>query len=476
MGKGDRKTKKGKRKRKSYGKTRSKRKNLNKQRKEKKIKFEILKTEIEGLRFLCSQYDLFNLIEVQEINRISKSPTDKNLINSLEKIRRAKSKTINQINDIRAKFFPFSIEEIFVNNGQFDRFVRLEFYPESDAFKKYGESIMGVFIFTQYQRKYLKRYIGQTNYPRSSNKVRFEPSELCSLTINQIEDLKITGIDNRDIRTIYSTSMPYENRYKKRIGYKDIPNTAIIKIRDDGYDYGPAILRIYESRIKQSNYPLIPEEYYDFLSLKLQYIPDKLTKAEKTEIYESDGITIKPDIVDYYIKRRYFQGGELNEEEEKNFKEYIDRISKRGKEAVDKEISKSSSKKLSTIIMENISTYGNALMLASQFMPENLSTYGAKYSIRLGLSGFMHICLRHCNGFQFGDWKNKRTTFEYELKDVIQVIKNIIKKLQNEIDIALDNGKDFQLNKGTSFLYDGNYYAIHIDKNGNLLSFSPRNK
>lgn len=476
MGKGDRKTKKGKRSRKSYGKTRSSKSNLNKKLKIENEQTEEFRNKMESLRLLCNQYEVFRLLESEYEKRIINAPDDKNLLESKEKLGEDKIKTLELLDNIRENFYPYSIEEIFANNGQYDRFVSLEFYPDSNAFKRFGESIMGVFVFTQYERKFLKRHLGQSKYPRTSNKLRFEPSELCSLDDSQIEELKAKGIDNRDIKVIYQTNMPYENRYKKRPEYKEIPNTIGIKVRDNGYDYGLAILQMYESRIRNSNYPLIPEEYHEYLSLKLQYKPDDLSAEEKSEIYKSDGATMKPSVADFYIKRKFFRVKMLNEDDTKLFNEYIKRKTDKAKKSVDKEVSKSSSESFLKIITKDLPSYRDALILASQFEPENLSTYGAKHSVRLGLSGFLHIFLRHCKGYQFGDWKGKRTTFEYKTKDVIQVIKIIIENLQKDIDKALDGGNDFQLNIGTSYLYDGNYYAIHIDKNGNLLSLNPRNK
>mgnify|MGYP007123663334 CR=1 FL=1 len=58
----------------------------------------------------------------------------------------------------------------------------------------------------------------------------------------------------------------------------------------------------------------------------------------------------------------------------------------------------------------------------------------------------------------------------------MRILKIIINNCQKDIDLEIDKENDFQLVKGSSYLYDGNYYSIHINKQGNLVSFHPRNK
>jgi len=476
MGKGDRKSKKGKRSRGSYGKTRNSSRVRSKQKKKENQKRIQFNRKVEKIKMLNTQFELLKLMEDVHEKELEPNPNNKDVPNSIKNIKQAKQNTLKLLNEYRNEFIGYSVEEIFINNGQFDRFVSIEFHAGSEALKKYGNSIMGTFIFTQFERKLLKKYIGQSKYSRTSKNMRFEPSKLCDLDDNQIEELKKIGFNNKDIKTIYQSNTRYENRYKKAVGYKDIPGTIEIKIKDNGYDYGPMMLKIYESRIKKNSFPLIIEEYHKYLALKLNYNEDGITQEEKKEIYEKDSLTIKSHIYDVYIDTKYEKEGKLNEKNKKIFEEYLKRKTEISKKAVDKEIDKSSSEAFHKIIGKDIKKYMKALILAANFEPENLSTYGAKHSVRLGLEAFLHITLRHCQGYQFGDWDGKRTTFEYNTKDLIRILKIIIEDCQKDIDIAIDKGGDFQLVKGTSYLYDGNYYSIHIDKNGNLISFHPKNK
>tara|TARA_R110001583_G_C5648951_1_gene408526 strand:- start:1460 stop:2890 length:1431 start_codon:yes stop_codon:yes gene_type:complete len=476
MGKGDTKSKKGKRWRGSYGKKRNSRKVRNKKKKKENQKRIEFGRKVEKIKMLNTQFDLLKLMEDVHEKKLEPNPNNKDVSKLLKNINQAQQVTLELMNKHRDEFIGYSVEEIFVNNGQFDRFVSIEFHAGSEAFNKFGSTIMGTFIFTQFEVKSLKKHIGQTKYPRTSKNMRFEPSKLCDLDDTQIGELKKIGFNNKDIKTIYKSTTRYENRYKKAVGFKEIPGTIEIKIKDDGYDYGPMLLKLYESRIKKNSFPLILEEYHKYLALKLNYNKDGITEEEKTEIYEKDNVTIKPNISDIYIDTKYYKDDELNEKDKKIFENYLKRKTDIAKEAVDKEIQKSSSDAIHKIIGKDLKRYMKALMLAAQFEPENLSTYGATHSVRLGLEAFLHVVLRHCQGYQFGDWDGKRTTFEYRIKDVIRILKIIIENCQKEIDIAIDKGNDFQLVKGTSYLYDGNYYSIHIDKNGDLISFHPRNK
>jgi len=476
MGKGDKKTKKGKRWNGSYGKKRPSKKSIKKKLKRKNQKKDQFEKQAEKIKMLYSKVDTLKLLERTYQDKIKTNPNDKTSLLSIKNINIEKEKTLDLLNTLRNKFIGYSIEEIFVNNGQFDRFVSIEFYPDSRAYEKYGSSIMGTFIFTQFERKSLKRHIGQTTYPRTARNIKFEPSELCKLDENQIQELKTIGFNNRDINSIYQTSKLYENRYKKRPKYKEIPNTLEIKIKDDRYDYGPITLHILEQRIKENSLPLIPEEYHQYLALKLYYKKEELSEEERKLIYEQDGVTMLSHIQNSFLEIKLQKENNLSDEEKEVYNRNIETTVYIAKSAVDKEINKSSSDNLNSIINQYIKTYARALMLASQFKPENLSTYGAKYPIRIGLEAFLHITLRHCKGYQFGDWDGKRTTFEYSVKDLMRILKIIVKNCQNDIDKALDNGEEYQLVKGSSYLYDGNYYSIHIDKKGNLVSFHHRNK
>ena len=476
MGKGDRKTEKGKRWRQSYGNTRPSKNSKKKKYRLKKAKVVNFKNQIRRTKFLNNQYLTFKLLEEEYNRRLSKDPNNEEIKTSIQNISEAKEKVLADLDKSRKETIGYSVEEIFVNNGQYDRFVSIEFYPGSESFEKFGESIMGTFIFSQFERKFLKRYIGQSSYPRTYKKIRFDPSELCNLNESKIKELKSIGIDNRDIKTIFQTGTRYENRYAKKPEYKEVPNTIKIKVRDDGYNYGPMMLHIYESRIKKGNYPLIPVEYDQYLALKYRYKKDSLTQEEESKIFKPGTEELKPNIADAYIEHKFYTENELSETDNELFKQYIKGKTEKAKVAVNREVLKSGSKSLLDIIKDDMKTYMKALMLAAQFKPENLSTYGAKHSVRMELDGFLHIVLRHCKGYQFGDWKNKRTTFEYVIKDVIRILKIIIKDLQKDIDESLSKGEDFQLVKGSAYNYDGNYYAIHINKNGELVSFYPRNK
>lgn len=225
MGKGDKKSKRGKRWNGSYGKKRPSKKALKKKEKRKNQKKTQFENQGKRIKMLYSQIDILNSLERVNKNRLETNPEDKDSLLSIENINVEKQKALKLLNTLRNEFIGYSVEEIFVNNGQFDRFVNVEFYPNSEAHEKYGDSIMGTFIFTQFERKFLKRYIGQTTYPRTAKNIKFEPSNLCELNENQIKELQTNGFNNRDIKAIYVTSKQYENRYKKKPEYKEIPNT-----------------------------------------------------------------------------------------------------------------------------------------------------------------------------------------------------------------------------------------------------------
>lgn len=53
----------------------------------------------------------------------------------------------------------FSYEEIYSMYGQYDTFVTLDFHQGSEAYNKFGQSLMGTFKYTLEQREELEQFI-----------------------------------------------------------------------------------------------------------------------------------------------------------------------------------------------------------------------------------------------------------------------------------------------------------------------------
>lgn len=174
----------------------------------------------------------------------------------------------------------FSNEELFSMYGQNDKFVQLEFHPQSESFDKFGASLMGTFKYLQEERESLIQILCQEQIPRSEKKVLFIPSELENLTKTQIEDLDRNGILCSDIKAVYSSNLPSSNRFSIR-DKKVIPNTINIEIDGrDWQDLNQITYGFLKSRyLKDKN--LSPAELNQYFGLRTYY-KDNIIDKEYT--------------------------------------------------------------------------------------------------------------------------------------------------------------------------------------------------
>ena len=107
----------------------------------------------------------------------------------------------------------FSYEEIYSMYGQYDTFVSLDFHQGSEAYNKFGQSLMGTFKYTLEQRKELEQLLKLKHIPRSSKRILFSPSILHNLSEEQKVFLDKDGILNDDIACVSSVSRPRKNAY-----------------------------------------------------------------------------------------------------------------------------------------------------------------------------------------------------------------------------------------------------------------------
>lgn len=469
MGKGDRKTQKGKIKRKSFGKYRASNKNLRKKKKKLSNENNEIKIQLQKLQNYCHWYDIY----CHAYHLHSKKEKNEDNLFVLEKLKEKKAELISVIEPLRQKYLHYSLEDIYKHFGRFDKFVRLEFYPGTNSYNELGKEISGWFDFTRHQNKVLRKFIKQSNHPRSKGIVKFKLSgENSNFTEDEENEIQIINVE--DIKLIYSFNTKEIDRYNNRtVELTNKPSTIEIPIRDDGTDYRALIQNLYKKRLDGETPPLIEEEYHKYLAFKMLHEPSSLTEVECHSCYHDNNVKskIKIEFLKLKEEREFLTIDEKEELSSLLKTEYEIKI-----ELLKKEIGFSENKKLDEIIWSDYEKYCRAAYIIAHFEPLNLSSYGAKYSVRLGVEKFLHIIIRHCREVQIGEQNHGRTQFRYKLWDVIKVLRSIVDLNQKEIDRTLDEGEDFHLIKGTAFKYDGNFYSIHIKEDGNVFSFFPHGR
>lgn len=381
----------------------------------------------------------------------------------------------NRIQLLRKDFFAFSYEELYSMFGRFDNFVSIDFQRNSEAEKDFGSTIMGLFIYNRKEREDLNKVISASSVSRTNKNVKFDPSENCNLTDEQRENLKRTGFLSGDIRVI--NHFIGDEKVDKYLvtEKKEIPNTIPIKIdMNDGFNWELMGYKLLSDRTKSNNPPLINSETDEYYAYKIMYSENEITAKEWVNcIYEPQTKNIRERIRFYILRSKMRRQLLFTPDEYKDLTEIFARRREERYNIVDKEIKKSASQKLKEVIASNQNLIDDIKREALFYETENLSTYGARHSVYLDLERYLHIFVRHFDEFQIGDWQTGKTAFQYNMKDVKRLLKLIIEKLQPQIDLAIEQDREISLFDKRAFYFNGNYYVIHIDKTGRLLSFYP---
>ena len=133
------------------------------------------------------------------------------------------------ITEQRKQSFQFSVEELYYMYGQYDKFVGIEFHKFSDAAKKYGRNIGGIFVYGKNERSDLQTTISSDNIPRTNGLVKIDVSSNYNLSEQQVKELIEIGFNSGDIYEILNSNTPLANAYTQK-GKKEIPNTININV------------------------------------------------------------------------------------------------------------------------------------------------------------------------------------------------------------------------------------------------------
>ena len=460
MGKGDGKTKKGKGFRGSFGNSRLKKSKINRAKRKKAELQEERRGKSNQLGIL------YHLRKV--LDNISESEKEIAFIRD--------DQFGNLVDSIRQDHFQFSVQEIYSMYGRYDKFVTIDFHPNSPSAQEFGKSIMGIFIYNRREREDFERELKSKVIPRTNTYAKIEPSEMSKLALSQVAKLKTQGFMSGDVFEIRNRAInPYDSYGDK--GKKQIPGTIQVTFDPKGItnsDEDKLELYLFEDRIQRNDYPLIEVEWDQYYALKILHRKTEITEREWNErIYKPNSEVIKESIRHHLLKRKINQGNKPSHEEILDLKPFYEKRVRERTKLLEDEIKRSANKSPYRILEEHSKVVSELKTLTFYYEAENLSTFGAKHSIYLDLERYLHIFIRHFSDFQVGDWKSKKTPFQYNFEDTMRLIKAIIKELQPQIDEALENGKEFKIYDMKAHYYNGNYYVVHIEKDGRLLAFYP---
>ena len=107
-----------------------------------------------------------------------------------------------------------------------------------------------------------------------------------------------------------------------------------------------------------------------------------------------------------------------------------------------------------------------------RFHEKRYNTYG-KFPLYLNLDGFLHIYLRHVDDLQIGWQYAHKDKFQLYEKDIETVMSRVIHGINTDYQVFKINHPDQRYSKygKQSYYLLGDYYTIHINKDGSIGSF-----
>ncbi|MES2277289.1 MAG: hypothetical protein V4592_14775 [Bacteroidota bacterium] len=366
----------------------------------------------------------------------------------------------------------YSIENIYTQVGQYDRYAIFQFYPGSAAYQSYGSTVYGDVLYTPSERERLKTVIQSDNDNHSNGQV-FLKGALRNKELNA--QLKTIGFQASDIShlstmDIDSVKNEYDNRTTKRI-----PHTVNIDFESGSFSTEKALEYIYDSRLS-SGPPLIPYEQQKHITLK--YLFDKSSVTEDVfQMHLFDPATgyFFNDVTITVFK--FFHREMPSDIKTRSI--FFQALTKRRNERI-KIICKQlgiAKKHLDTFKADNPQGYAELMQVVIGFEPETIPVWGWRHSIHWDFDRFIHIYLRHYKDFLIkGSSKGQGTNFQYRYKDIRRVIEIVLKNNKEAIEAKLDAGRPFDLYDEQGYYYNGDYYTFRVDKNGRLMQFHPHEK
>ncbi|GAA4204007.1 hypothetical protein GCM10022289_21140 [Pedobacter jeongneungensis] len=363
-----------------------------------------------------------------------------------------------------------SIQNIFVQVGQYDRYAIFDFYFGSEAYKKYGNTVYGYIIYSPSQRAKLKQEINSDAIGDDDGLVLLDGA-LQDTKINEM--LQIEGFFAKDISRLSTFDLdPIKNQYDNT-DKKEIPNTINIDFTPSLF-YGERMrLNLFRKRMEKG-IPLIAAEKRAYYSLLLLLDKNELTDQDRKDflinpktgyVYDDVIITTMNTLV-YGDRENSPLKSTLNKALSNRKKERVAFICRHLGVAV---------KHIDKLRAENEEAWMELMRLVYGFEDETLTLWGWKVHVYWDFERFIHIYLRHYKKFLIEESsKGQGTGFQYTLKDVRRIITIVLGANKDAIESRLLEGKGFHIQNDKGYYYNGNYYSIKIDPTGRLMQFHPQ--
>ena len=365
----------------------------------------------------------------------------------------------------------FSIEELYFMYGQYDTFVLLQFNTGTKSHELFGSSgIMGRFKYTLDERKGFEKYRDSTEIPRTEGTFKFIPSDKYSLSEEIQTLLDRDGLLCSDIAVVSSYNRKRENRFIVK-GEKEIPDKLTITIPESSQtELDLMTIGLFRSRLKDGG-ELAPFEYAEMYGLLLFYRKDEV--VNNPNLYQNfETKELKDEVKFHYLNCRYMnsksEDGEIEELKRLKLAQF-----KKRTPIVIAEIQKNGLQVNKLQDLEG-SQFHKAIGLLSNVDDKLILPYPKP--VWCDFERLAHIYLGHTKELFIGAENNGNTFFQYNFKELRNVISNVLQIIYDEFiaEIKATN-KTFVRRGSRAIEFDGHYYRVEIETSGRLIVFHPYN-
>jgi hypothetical protein len=359
----------------------------------------------------------------------------------------------------------FHYQDLFEMVGCDQYMTTFNFKNGSEAFLKYGLSVMGKIFYDHEKLKALNESL-QCNVEISENCIKVDSKDSRLTLIQKGELLKYTGINVSEIESL--SYYPHKRRIEfHEGGEKKVPDVVTVSVDIGGID--PDILeQNYLVQKLNSGVDLAPFEKEGLLGIELGLnngVVDLKLLAflgiSKDEVKENLNIWHRL----YKFKERRGQLSELDSKHYVELKNFLatEKIVKVGKVYARYKMGGSSSEETKVIlerIIESVDSFSPSILL-----------HGNK-QVYWDIDSYIHIALGHVKDYQFGNLKIK-TPFVYRADDLELLIEKVLFCIQDELQFFLsqNSGKEYIRKGAMAVFYNGNHYNLRVNSGGRLTQF-----
>lgn len=233
------------------------------------------------------------------------------------------------------------------------------------------------------------------------------------------------------------------------------------------FNYDSFLINFNKIRIS-NGYKLTPEEEFENIGVELNLNNMNIDSiTDKTKIDDKTGKLKEPILYHYLLSKQRKKN--LTPDEQVKLTEIEVRTVIRKSTIIKDEIKQSLNN------WKQLVAYKPQLELITKHLIDFRSkryTHG-KFPIWIDLERFVHILLRHVAETNIGEGFKDKSKFQYVIDNIHLLIETVLKSVDSEIQkhFQYSSDKPFKRHGKMSVYYNGDYYVIHIDNTGRLMTF-----